>query len=274
MKVCYVDESGLQDSDPVLIMVGIVADTYNLHRTAREFGEIFDQIQGFFEENLKELKGSKMIFGRDRWRKVDPELRGEIVDYLCDWVVERKHNLVLSAIEKSRHQAADFTAVPRSMRDPWLAAALHLALQTQKAHQGMEKNKGKTFLIFDENKAQVDKLAELLWDPPAWTDDFYARGKTQDRLDQVIDTALYAKSHHVGLVQVADVFAFLFRRYAELRQGTEEVFAGDRELVEASVNKLATRLSPRSTRWPKRSSSKCAGWYVSVAPDALLELGT
>ena len=71
MKVCYVDESGNTAEDPCLIMVGILADATRLNRTRQEFAEIFDTLQGLFHENLRELKGSKIIFGRNRWRKVD-----------------------------------------------------------------------------------------------------------------------------------------------------------------------------------------------------------
>jgi hypothetical protein len=46
-----------------------------------------------------------------------------------------------------------------------LAAALHIALQMQKANQGRAKNKGHTILIFDDNKAKADSLSELLWQP-------------------------------------------------------------------------------------------------------------
>ena len=66
MKVCYVDESGNTAQDPCLVMVGILVDSLRLHRTQKEFAEVFDIVQGLFAENLRELKCSKMILGRDR----------------------------------------------------------------------------------------------------------------------------------------------------------------------------------------------------------------
>lgn len=161
MKICYVDESGNSPKDdPCLVMVGILVDAYRLNRTREEFIDIFDEIQSLFEENLRELKGSKMIFGRDRWRKVDPEVRKRIAGYLCNWIADRKHYLALSAIDRGKLKEDKTADVPNQCRDEWLAGGLHIALQIQKANQGQGKNKGHTVLIFDDNKAKADTLSD------------------------------------------------------------------------------------------------------------------
>jgi hypothetical protein len=227
MKVCYVDESGNNASDPCLVMVGIVVDAYRLNRTREEFKGIFDDMQQQFQESLKEFKGAKMIFGRDRWRKVDPETRQRITRFLCNWVVERKHHIVLAAIDRERFKQSDRSRFPKVGDDPWLACSLHIALQIQKHHQSMKKNKGRTFLFIDENKQGADKLSELLFKPPEWTDPYYGRRKNQARLDQLIDSSFAVKSHHAGLVQVADMYALILRRYAELHEyGYSELWKG------------------------------------------------
>lgn len=145
MKICYVDESGAAAQDPCLIMVGVLVDSVRLNRTRVEFSEIFAEIQSLFPENLRELKGSKIIFGRDRWRKVDPDIRRQIAEFFCQWISEKKHKLVISAIdrEKLRNVAEDGDAAER--RDEWLAAGLHIALQIQRFSQNSKKNKGHTF---------------------------------------------------------------------------------------------------------------------------------
>jgi hypothetical protein len=274
MKICYVDESGNSPQDPCLVMVGILVDAYRLNRTRDEFADIFDDIQRLFEENLRELKGSKMIFGRDRWRKVDPEVRKRIAGHLCDWIANRKHHLALSAIDR-RRLTNDVTAdVPPQCRDEWLAGGLHIALQIQKANQGQGNNKGNTVLIFDDNKAKADTLSDLLWQPPEWTDDYYAKQKKQTRLDQIVDTTFSIKSHHAGLVQVADLFAFVFRRYAEIKDfGKQEEWAGEQALIEKYVDVLASRLVPRSCRWPARQNGTSSRWFNSIAPDSLMPMG-
>lgn len=274
MKICYVDESGNVAQDPCLVMVGILVDSARLYRTQKEFAEVFDIVQGLFKENLRELKGSKMILGRDRWRKVDSEIRKLIAGYFCGWIAQRKHRLIVTAIDRERLQAAEKGGVPDECQDGWLAAGLHVALQIQKANQKTSNNKGHTFLIFDDNKVKADTLSDLLWKPPAWTDDYYDRKKKQDPLDQIIDTTFSIKSHHAGLVQVADLFAFILRRYTEIEDyGAEEEWPGEKALIDDYVDSLAARLLPKSTRWPTRSGSSAAQWFNDIAPPSLRALG-
>ena len=274
MKVCYVDESGNTAQDPCLVMVGILVDSARLHRTQKEFADVFDIVQGLFKENLRELKGSKMILGRDRWRKVDPDVRKLIASYFCDWIATRKHRLIVTAIDRVRLQGAVKDGVPDECQDGWLAAGLHVALQIQKANQKTGNNKGHTFLILDDNKLKADRLSDLLWNPPGWTDDYYGRKKKQDPLDQIIDTTFSIKSHHAGLVQVADLFAFILRRYAEIEDyGAEEEWPGEKALLDEYVGSLAGRLLPKSTRWPARTGSIAAKWFNDVAPPSLKALG-
>jgi hypothetical protein len=188
--------------------------------------------------------------------------------------VQRKHSLVISAIDRKKHQTAQKPRLPKACEDTWLSAALHIALQIQKAHQTQDKNKGHTFLVFDENKMKTDHLAELLWEPPEWTDSYYERKKKQERFDQVIDSAFMVKSHHAGLVQVADLYAYIFRRYSEMTDfNIPEEWNGERDLVTDYVRILTGRLLPKPTRYPDRTSSEAAKWYNSIAPDSLLKLG-
>ena len=114
-----------------------------------------------------------------------------------------------------------------------------MALQLQKANQTSGNNKGHTFLIFDDNKVKADTLSDLLWKPPAWTDDYYGRKKRQDPLDQIIDTTFSIKSHHAGLVQVADLFAFIFRRYAGDRRLRRKGRMARREGVDRRISGFA-----------------------------------
>jgi len=272
MKICYVDDSGVQATDPVLVMTGIIVDAQRARRTRGEFASIFRDIERRFPEALKELKGVKILHGRDRWRKVDPADRKAIVHNLCNWVVDRKHDLALAAIKRNLHGAVVAQAPP-ALADLWLAAGFHIALQLQKHHQRISGGKGQTYLVLDENKAKIDTFSEMLFDPPAWSDTFYARGKKQEALDHVIDSAFFAKSHHVGLVQVADVFAFIFRRYAELTDcGIPEEYDGEAAEIASYVKVLRPRLLPVGVRWPKRTASSSAKWFCDVAPGSLSSL--
>lgn len=273
MKVCYVDESGNLDSDPCLVMAGILVDAARLNRTRQEFGEIFDAVQRLFAEPLKELKSSKMVYGKDRWRHINPEDRKAIAEYFCNWIAERKHTLLLSAINRAKFSEKPGQCPGELESDIWIATGFHIALQLQKANQGQAKNKGHTFLVFDENKQKADRLSELLWEPPPWSDGYYSRGKKQLPLDQLIDTAFTVKSHHAGLVQVADLFAFLLRRYAELAEyGKAEEWKGETVFVKRCIERLSSRMLPRGTRWPVRTTGDCAKWYNRIAPESLKNL--
>jgi hypothetical protein len=113
-----------------------------------------------------------------------------------------------------------------------------------------------------------------LWQPPEWTDDYYDKQKRQSRLDQIVDTTFSIKSQHAGLVQVADLFAFILRRYAEMTDfGQPEEWVGEQALIKGCAATLAERLLPRSWRWPSRQVSGSSKWFNSVAPTSLMALG-
>lgn len=271
MKLCYVDETGTDGRSPVVVMVGVIADAHRIGRTRDEFADAFARLSEVSREGLRELKSDDLYGGRGVWRDVPGEERARIIGDFCQWLGDRKHHLALTAIDVGAFPEADFSQ--DQPREIWQAAALHIALQLQKHHQKERRGKGHTFLIFDENKRAADKLAERLYDPPGWSGAFYDRGKKQAALDQIIDTAFYVKSHHVGLVQMADLFAFVFRRYAELAQyGADEAYEGERGRIDGWTATLAERLIPKGVRWPKQKPDVCAQWYIDLAPDALKAL--
>lgn len=267
MKIVYADETGTDGISPVVVMVGVLADMARVGRTKTEFGATFADLGDQTTKALYELKSTDLYRGKNSWHGVDGEARHAIISRLCNWVGERKHQLTLAAVDLSRWRPSP----NEDVNDPWLAVALHTALQVQKANQGMKKGKGVTFLVFDEQKQKSDALAELLFEPPAWTDEYYGRGKKQDQLDQILDTAFYAKSHHAGLVQIADLFAFIFRRYVELADhGSGEDYEGEAERIAGWKDCLSERLVEPSHRWPKQPKSDAARWYVEIAPPSLL----
>lgn len=272
MKLCYVDETGTDGQSPALVFVGVIADIARVHRTGAEFEKLFEDLTDLPEKSITEVKGSNLYYGKGRWKGVDGEVRHAAIRQLCEWLVERKHSLALAALDL---EAFPDSALKRMTGlDPWMCGAFHIALQIQKAHQSIKKNKGKTFLVFDENKVKGDPLAELLFDPPDWSDDYYDRKKKAPVLDQITDTAFYARSHHVGLVQLADVFAFVFRRFTEVTDfDAPEAYKGESDRLTEWVGLLEGRLLPRSHRWPKRSKSDLANAYSSLAPPEVRQLG-
>jgi hypothetical protein len=273
MKFCYADESCDDRAEKVQVMVGIVADAQRLNRSRSEFSEIFALVEEQYPEALKELKGSRIFYGRGGWREVPPEIRKAVFRLFCEWIAGRKHALAVSAIDIEAFRTRLPANYPGPLRDLWVAGAVHIALQLQKLHQTLKKNKGHTVLIFDENKQMADRLNEVLFTPPAWTEAYYEKGKKQAPLDQIIDSAFFTKSHHAGLVQVADLFAFVLRRYAELADyGAEPEFVGEMDDLAPLVGLLAPRLISRSCRCPKRPKDECAETFVGLTPTCLVNL--
>lgn len=270
MKVCYVDETGTDGLSPALVMVGVIADSQRLHRTRTDFADTFQRLGDVAVRDLRELKSNELYRGIGPWKGIEGSERARIISDLCGWLCDRKHDIALAAIDLEKFNDEPLHAD----LDEWMTGALHIALQVQRAHQRLQKRKGSTFLVFDEHQRHADRLAELLFEPPDWTDAYYNRKRHQERLDQVIDTAFYARSHHVGLVQVADLFAFLFRRYSELQDyGREPAYDDEINRITGWVEMISTRLLPSAHRWPKRAGNYVASWYREAAPDSLLNLG-
>jgi hypothetical protein len=204
---------------------------------------------------------------------VHHDVRKQIIQFFCEWLVDRKHSIAFSAIDRRKFNASVQKTFPELDGNLWLAAGLHIALQLQKYHQSKDYNKGHTFLFFDENR-DTHKLSEMVFSPPAWSDEYYCRDKKKSAFDQLIDSTFAVKSQHAGLVQVADIFAFLFRRYAELTEyHDDEQWAGERELIDNYIKIIEKRLLPKATRWPARPQCKCAQWYNNISPDCLRRLG-
>lgn len=270
MYFVYVDETGTDGESPVMVMVGVVANSERLTRTTSELAKIFTSHAALTTKQA-ELKAKHLFAGNGPWRSVCGADRNAVVTELCEWFVERKHELALAAID-----IAAFRKNPPSdsgLEDLWQAGALHVALQVQRLEQVKKGSKGMTVLVFDDNKVGVPRLAELVYEPPSWTDSYYDRKPKSPALDRIIDTPFAVKSHHVGLIQVADVFAHIFRRYSELADfGCQPKYADEAKHYQEWVSRLAPRLINRAHRWPTRTQSPCTEWYANLAPNALKQL--
>ena len=265
MRFCYVDETGFDGESATAVMVGIVCDSQRLARAQHDLKEVFSDDQFVM---LKELKGKHLYRGKKRWNGIDGPIRSEIIDKLIEWVVEKKHQLALAAIHYG-------TTAPIDGIDTWRTIALHIVLQLQRDGQTKKGGKGRAVVIFDENKQQIDHMAELLAEAPTWSDDYYERDLKDPQLDQIIDSAFTAKSHHVGLLQVADLYAYLFFRYEQLMRlgDRQEYWPGETVILEERIARLSGQLLAPRHRWAKRTESDCMRWYAENAPPSLLELG-
>lgn len=275
MKFCYADESG-HGSEPVLVVAGVVVDAQRMHRTKQDWDELLSVLAEMSGGKVVELKGRELYRGNDYWRAWDAGERTDLIEQILGWMAERKHSITFGAISKARLKEVrpkyDLGGLEKASE--WSVTALHLLLGVQKNYQGEKQNKGKTVFVFD-NVQERDEFLGLTLSPPTATGAFYGQAKKQTSLDQVIDVPYFADSRHVGLLQVADLFAFLIRLYAELAEGvTAEKFEGELTRLEGWMGLLRGRLLRDSSRWPKTSKDSCTSFFRSAAPPPLLGLAS
>jgi hypothetical protein len=187
---------------------------------------------------------------------------------------ERNHRLTFAAINKKAFfDAREGCTVPiLGQSSLWSAGAMHLILTLQKTHQRERKNKGKTVVVFDEVQ-EAGELLELMANAWEETEGFYDRGSKQAPLDQIVDVPFFADSRMIGLLQVADLFAYIFRLYAELADGLEEEkFGGELQRLNQWMEDISKITLPDATRWPSKSKNPCVEFYRSVAPPALVKV--
>jgi hypothetical protein len=137
--------------------------------------------------------------------------------------------------------------------------------------------------VFDHG-ASGDEAAEIVMNPPIWTDSFYDYQRVvrkrnlqvtnpEPPLAVLIDVPYFADSRHVGMLQVADLFAYLLRHYAELSAGnTREEYAGELDKVGGWAAKIAALLAPDNFRWKATGGCACSNFFRDIAPNALLQL--
>src|ERR1700693_2459258 len=117
-------------------------------------------------------------------------------------------------------------------------------------------------------------FTDLIAEPPAWTDSYYAKKKKQERLDQVVDVPYFADSTEVYLLQVADFIAFFLRRHAEIAAGySKERYDQEGDKIAAWLATLKACSFHPSLVYPATGRCECANLFYKHAPDVLLTLG-
>jgi hypothetical protein len=276
MFVCYVDESGYtgtghSHSQPYLVVSGVMANTYNMHRTQTDFAEILNDFREITGREFEEVKAGQLYRGQGIWQGVQPARRNQAYQRVLEWFADRGHHVTFSAIgSRAFNERRCDSPIIQTLGAPYVAAALNIGLAVQKRNMQQKKNKGKTLLIFDQQDQFAQQVAELLSNPPDWTDDYYGYA-AGERLNQIVDTAYFVKSHHASLIQIADFVAFCLRRHAEIQEGDEgERFSGEGNLIAAWVNLVKPRLFARSQRLP--TGGTLGPLYRDLCPPALHDL--
>lgn len=267
MRFCYVDESGTDGKSPYVVFAGLVFDGTKRAKVTRESRALVDTVRSHARRPVTELKGNRLYLGEDAWWGVDD--RWKLIESLLDWFVDQSGGyLALAAVGTENHKSSDLYEL--SGLDLWTAGALHIALQIQKTGKSKKNNKGQSVLVFDQQVMRQEALTELLINPPDFTDDYYDRPAKADPFDQVIDTPLFAASHHLPLIQVADVFGYIIRQHIEVSTGHRgERYKCEAEILADWYERLSPRMLDLAARWPKRTKSALAAAYRKSAPDCL-----
>lgn len=261
MFLCYADESGyagskFDKSQPVLTMVGMFPNAYNYHRSDSEFKEVFSIIKE--QIPIAELKGQQIYRGRGKWETIPPDTRDKVIEFYVNWITKRKHHLIILSVDNEMFfhlkKSGEHDQYFKALTCPYLLAGLHMALVVQKCNRNKAKNKGKTLMIFDEQDQYSDRLTDLIFCPPDFIDDFvrYDAKKEEHRLNQIIDTCFFVKSHHSSMAQVVDIVAYLHRLHLELTAyGFSEKYKGEKDKINKWIGKISGKIVPFNFTYPK-----------------------
>jgi hypothetical protein len=247
-------------------MAGILVDTYRMHRTQDELAgliRLFEQTG----RRVEELKGQELYQGSGPWSDMDGSDRHRLYEQILEWLAGRRHRIPLSVLDNARARAL-IRSTYGWLKAPYVAAGLHLALQVQRANRGKDRNKGKTLLVYDQLGQHEADLSHVIAHAPPDTDPYYgyARGP---RLDQIVDSVYFVRSHHASFIQLADVVAFVARRRAELvALGGRERFPHERERLDRWWERLASRLLDRSNVLPRGQEG-----FVGFIKEAWVDAG-
>ena len=142
---------------------------------------------------------------------------------------------------------------------------MFIAALVQKKMQRMEKNKGHTVFICDDNKLEMANLSEALHKADPWFDPIYLqtskskKSASARRFNQIINSAFAIKSEHSSLVQVADALSYAYRRHLELKSDKEE-WEGERDYFAS----LVTKLEPKREPLGRATGGPCIQFYKAV----------
>lgn len=183
--------------------------------------------------------------------------------------------IVYSSVCKSDYfQMYALQRIPDELNTVWRFLGFHLCLAIQKYCQREEKNKGNTLLVFDNEEREQMRFTDVLMRPPAWGDAYYARGKKQEALDQIVDVPYFGDSKEVALIQVADFVAFFLRRYAEIKEGLTPVrYPDEAWKIDGWIKTLASVSVGRSFMYPKVGRNPAEELFYAVASKAIRDIG-
>jgi len=273
MKFCYLDESGT-GAEPYAVMAGIIVDSQRMRLTKTHWADLLTELTRLTGRQIREFHTRDFYRGNGTWRAIDGPLRSRIIHAILDWIETRKHKITFCGIEKVNYNREfQINNKLQELQSLWCTLAFHQVLIIQKRHQTIKGNKGNTLFVFDREVREEANFSRLINSPPVWSDYYYGKKRTQDRIDQVIDVPYFGNSQDVHLIQVADLIAYILRLFLELENHvTQERHPGELIQVREWVTKICNNALTTSSRYPARGRDECSEVFYSIAPTQILNL--
>lgn len=278
MKICYLDECGHcgekpNTMQPVETVCGVVTDLAKVFKTQKEHGDVLD-ILTEMGVDVSEIKSSEIYRGRNEWSNAGHELRDNVFTVLLEWAKARKCKFIPCPVDSIAFFARKNAGCPicNKLQFPFEAAALNAVLALQREFARTKNNKGKTVVIFDEQKKHDERLLHLLETDLSFTDGFTGytkppRAKGKPRLDQIVDVPHFSKSHLAVLIQIADIGAFVVNRYIDLMcVGSPEKYDGESDKIKSWYNLMSSNMVKHTSIDPPAKEDLCK-FYKSIRPN-------
>jgi hypothetical protein len=270
VKICYFDESGTGE-EPVAVVTGVVVDAQRMHITKEHWGNLLNSLSDIAGKKLQELHTKDFYAGSGPFRAISGADRANYISETIQWFCERKHTFVYSAVDKQAFaDAVKAGVMPTALETRWRAGAFHCILALQRAHQTLGNPKGHTILVFDNKGHDERPLADLVVNPPGWSDSYYSRGKKDAPLSHIVDAPYFADSKQVPMIQVADFLAYFLRRYVELQEKLSgPKYADEEEKIARWVRALGSRCIGANHIYPTKGRCSTADLFHGQCPPSL-----
>lgn len=253
-------------------MVGIIADAYRMRVTKEHWNDLLDVLSGIIGSRVTEIHTRDFYAGNGKYRRLSGPTRASIITQIFNWLADRRHHIVYSAVDKRRFlETAEQDGFSGDLQTYWTFMATHICLSLQKNFQRERNNKGNMVLIFDNEEREERRFIDILNNPPDWTDSYYNLSPRHTKIDQVIDVPHFVDSKDVGLIQVADFVCFFLRRFLEIHEaGLPPTYADEVERIDGWVESAMSRSIPKSKIYSQRGQCEAMRYFCNYAPSCLL----
>jgi len=277
MQFVYIDESGT-GKEPIAVMTGVITDSYRMRRTKKDWNLLLKQLSKIIGKSIDEIHTRDFYSGNSPWRELRGEQRAKIITAIFNWLDNRKHQIVYTAVHKQNfNNDLNNNKRLKEIGSLWKFMALHIALSLQKRYQGKPRGKKRTInskgsivLIFDHEHREQQQFTNLLLSPPDWTDTYYDRKPNQEKMSQIVDVPHFVDSKQVGLIQLADFICFFLRKHIELQMNlVKPAYKDEIERANEWTKLILDRSISKNNIFLSRGRCECSNLFFDYAPDPI-----